>query len=141
MRPGNVHALLSAALIARGAPPEQVATENVRRRARDRARPGPATDARHTRPRAPPGTGQPVTFARSNLTVAWDTSYGNLLEFAEACDVPVSFRCRTGVCHNCESGILSGDVTYRTDPLEPPPEGRVLLCCSRPSSELAQLHL
>ena len=73
---------------------------------------------------------------RSNLSVPWDDRYGNLLDFAEACDVPVGFGCRTGVCHNCESGILSGDVTYDIEPLEPPADGRVLVCCTHPTSEL-----
>ena len=29
----------------------------------------------------------------------------------------------TGVCHNCESGLLAGDVAYHIEPLEPPPDG------------------
>ena len=29
------------------------------------------------------------------------------------------------------------DFTYDEAPLEPPPDGRVLVCCSRPTSELA----
>jgi ferredoxin len=70
--------------------------------------------------------------------VAWDaTRFPNLPDLAEACDVPVGFGCRNGVCHNCESGLLAGAVTYDPDPLEPPPEGRVLVCCSTPSTELA----
>ena len=60
----------------------------------------------------------------------------SLLDLAEACDVPVGFGCRNGVCHNCESGLLAGDVDYTLDPLEPPPGGRVLVCCTRPASEL-----
>ncbi len=28
----------------------------------------------------------------------------SLLELAEACDVPVRWSCRAGVCHNCEVG-------------------------------------
>ena len=54
----------------------------------------------------------------------------------EACDVPVGFGCRNGTCHNCESGLLAGTVSYGPDPLEPPPEGQILVCCSRPTSEL-----
>jgi ferredoxin len=69
--------------------------------------------------------------------VPWDDrSYASLLDFAEACDVPVGFGCRHGVCHNCESGLLAGEVDYTTEPLEPPPDGRLLVCCSRPLSEL-----
>jgi hypothetical protein len=48
----------------------------------------------------------------------------------------VGFGCRNGTCHNCENGLLAGNVTYQSDPLEPPPEGRVLLCITRPASEL-----
>ena len=77
-----------------------------------------------------------MTFARSNLAVAWDPSYSSLLELAEACDVPVRFSCRTGVCHYCETGILTGTIAYGPKPLEPPPAGRVLVCCSKPTAEL-----
>ena len=87
-------------------------------------------------PEGPSATGSVVLFGRSDLRVAWDDRYGSLLELAEACDVPVSFSCRTGVCGSCESGVLSGSVEYTTEPLDPPPEGRALLCCSRPVSEL-----
>jgi hypothetical protein len=37
----------------------------------------------------PPGSGALVAFARSDLNVRWDPGYASLLEFAEACDVPV----------------------------------------------------
>jgi hypothetical protein len=37
---------------------------------------------------------------------------------------------------NCESGLVAGAVTSDPDPLEPPPEGRILVCCSRLASEL-----
>jgi ferredoxin len=87
-------------------------------------------------PAGRPGQGPVVTFSRSNLSAAWDPSFSSLLELAEACDVPVSFGCRTGVCHSCESGIVDGDVTYNPQPLEPPQDGRVLVCCSQPTGEV-----
>ena len=58
--------------------------------------------------------------------------YGSLLELAEACDVPVRWSCRTGVCHNCESGLVAGDVAYDPEPLDRPAAGNLLVCCSRP---------
>ena len=61
----------------------------------------------------------------------------SLLEFAEACDVPVKWSCRTGVCHTCVTGLISGEVSYRPDPLEPAPPGSALICCSKPDGELA----
>jgi ferredoxin len=87
-------------------------------------------------PPGPPGDGPAVMFSRSNIAVAWDPSFGNLLELAEACDVPASFGCRTGVCHYCETGVLSGEAEYVIEPLEEPGDGRVLMCCTRPTMEL-----
>ena len=82
------------------------------------------------------GQGPQVSFARSGLIVRWDAKYQNLLELAEACDVPVRWSCRTGVCHNCESGLISGAVSYRPDPLDPPATGNALICCSQPQEDV-----
>jgi ferredoxin len=60
----------------------------------------------------------------------------SLLELAEACDVPVRWSCRTGVCHNCESGLISGSIAYAPDPLDPPAEGNVLICCAAPQGDV-----
>ena len=59
-------------------------------------------------PAGPPGTGPLVSFARSGLEVRWRPAFQSLLELAEACDVPVRWACRTGVCHTCESGLVLG---------------------------------
>lgn len=87
-------------------------------------------------PAGAPGPGPMVSFARSGLNVCWGPSYGSLLELAEACDVPVRWSCRTGVCHNCESGLVAGDVSYQPDPLDAPADGNVLICCSRPQGDV-----
>ncbi len=78
------------------------------------------------------GTGPMVSFTRSSLTVPWSSQYGSLLDFAEACDVPVRWACRTGVCHMCESGLIDGKIGYAPEPLDRPAEGNVLICCSSP---------
>ncbi|RJQ76747.1 MOSC domain-containing protein [Pseudonocardiaceae bacterium YIM PH 21723] len=93
----------------------------------------------HPAPHQPPGpagTGPQVTFTRSGLTVRWSPEYANALELAEACDVPTRWSCRTGVCHTCVTPVLSGTVSYRPDPLEPPADGTTLICCAQPSSDL-----
>jgi ferredoxin len=69
--------------------------------------------------------------------VPWDPSYGTLLDLADACDVPVGFGCRTGVCHSCESGLLDGEIAYGTEPLELPEPDRVLVCCAQPTGAIA----
>jgi ferredoxin len=77
-----------------------------------------------------------VAYSRPAAADAPAHDVSGRLDLADACDVPVGFGCRTGVCHNCESGLLAGAVAYNPDPLEPPADGRILVCCSRPSSEL-----
>jgi ferredoxin-NADP reductase len=85
-------------------------------------------------PQGPPGSGPPVSFARSGITVTWDSKFTSLLELAEACDVPVRWSCRTGVCHTCMTGLIAGSITYNPDPLERPARGNVLVCCSQPNA-------
>jgi ferredoxin-NADP reductase/MOSC domain-containing protein YiiM len=80
------------------------------------------------------GRGPAVSFARSGLTVNWDSTYADLLELAEACDVPVRWSCRTGVCHTCETPALSGSVTYAPDPVDAPGNGNILICCAAPET-------
>ena len=69
-----------------------------------------------------------VAFARSDLTTRWDPGYASLLELAEACDVPVRWSCRTGVCHTCQTAVMSGAVSYAPDPVDDPADGSVLIC-------------
>jgi ferredoxin-NADP reductase len=87
-------------------------------------------------PVGPPGAGPLVSFARSGLNVRWGSAFQSILELAEACDVPTRWSCRTGVCHTCESGLVSGTVAYRPDPIDPPAAGNVLVCCSQPQGDI-----
>jgi len=87
-------------------------------------------------PEGPVGSGPRVSFVRSGLNVCWNAKFSSLLDFAEACDVPVRWACRTGVCHTCESGLISGTVDYQPEPLEPPTQGNLLICCSQPKGDV-----
>ena len=78
------------------------------------------------------GAGPQVSFTRSGLSIPWDGRFSNILEFAEACDVPVRWACRAGVCHTCESALIDGEVRYAPEPLDRPAEGSLLICCSTP---------
>lgn len=82
------------------------------------------------------GSGRIISFTRSGLAVPWDDSYRSLLEFAEACDIPVKWACRAGVCHTCECGLLGGKLHYSPEPLDQPASGNALICCSTPESEV-----
>jgi ferredoxin-NADP reductase/MOSC domain-containing protein YiiM len=127
---------LRAALAELGIAPDRVHTELFGALAP--INPG-LTDAARPAPHQPPGpaaSGPRITFARSGLSVRWAARHGSLLELADACDVPTRYSCRTGVCHTCVTPLLSGDFSYSPDPLEPPAEGTVLICCARPDSDI-----
>jgi ferredoxin-NADP reductase/MOSC domain-containing protein YiiM/ferredoxin len=100
----------------------------------------PGIAARPARAPHPPvgqaGVGPTIEFARSDLAIPWSDEFASLLELAEACDVPVRWSCRTGVCQTCQSTLIAGSVGYRPDPVEPPPQGGVLICCSQPRSDI-----
>jgi ferredoxin-NADP reductase/MOSC domain-containing protein YiiM len=83
-----------------------------------------------------PGDGPTIAFARSDLAIPWSGDYASLLELAEACDVPVRWSCRTGVCHTCETTVIAGTVAYHPEPIEPPTDGSALICCSQPSEDV-----
>jgi ferredoxin len=85
-------------------------------------------------PQGPPGSGAPVSFARSGITAAWDRKFASLLQLAEACDVPVRWSCRTGVCHTCMTGLIDGSISYNPEPRERPATGNVLVCRSQPNA-------
>jgi ferredoxin-NADP reductase/MOSC domain-containing protein YiiM/ferredoxin len=135
--PAAFMADMAAALASRGVAPDRVRTETFG--PREAHLPGMFSHvvrAPHP-PSGPHGTGPLVLFSRSNLAVRWDPSFGTLLDLAEACDVPAGFGCRTGVCHICQSGLVGGEVCYQVEPLEPPPAGQALLCCSTPRGDVA----
>lgn len=127
---------MEAALLAHGLAPSRVHTEIFG--AGPALTPGiAATTVAPHQPDGAPGPGPEVQFVRSGLAVGWGPDQMSLLELAEACDVPTRWSCRTGVCHNCETALLSGSVRYDPEPLEPPAEGNVLICCASPVEPVA----
>lgn len=135
--PAPFMAEMKAALAAYGIPPERIYIEIFS--GSEPMSPGVVRAATRT-PHLPEGdasTGPLVSFARSGIAAHWNSSvYQSILELAEACDVPVRWSCRAGVCHSCESGLVSGAVAYGPEPLDQPAEGNLLVCCSRPIRDL-----
>ena len=131
--PARFMAEMKEALAAVGVAPERIHVELFN--GSESMTPGvvsAATRAPHL-PADDADTGPLVSFARSGIAAHWKaSSYQSILELAEACDVPVRWSCRTGVCHNCESGLVSGAVVYGPEPLDKPADGNLLVCCSQP---------
>lgn len=134
--PSSFMSDLTAGLAALSIAPDRIHTEMFGA--------GPAmTPGMAASPRPPPhlpagtqGSGPLVSFARTGLNVHWEPKFQSLLELAEACDVPVRWSCRTGVCHSCETGLVAGSVGYQPDPVDAPADGNVLICCSKPQGDI-----
>lgn len=125
------------ALVANGFDPASIHSELFG--ARPWINPGAVGAPEEAHPHVPdgaPGTGPAVTFSRSGLTAHWSPRFTSLLEFAEACDVPTRYSCRSGVCHICVTEVVSGTADYTQEPLEEPPAGSVLVCSAVPRTEL-----
>jgi MOSC domain-containing protein YiiM/ferredoxin-NADP reductase len=135
--PTRFMAEMKEALVGAGVAPQRVQVEIFN--GSEPITPGviaAATRAPHL-PQDDADTGPLVSFARSGIAAHWKASaYQSILELAEACDVPVRWSCRTGVCHTCESGLVSGEVVYGPEPLDQPADGNVLVCCSQPVRDI-----
>jgi ferredoxin-NADP reductase len=135
--PNSFMADMKEALATRGVAPERIHVEIFN--GSESMTPGVVGVATRA-PRLPKddaNTGPLVSFARSGIAAHWKAStYQSILELAEACDVPVRWSCRTGVCHNCESGLVSGEVVYGPEPLDKPADGNILVCCSQPIGDV-----
>jgi ferredoxin-NADP reductase/MOSC domain-containing protein YiiM len=135
--PTRFMAGMKEALATLGMPPERIHVELFN--GSEPLTPGVVGGAARTPhlPKDDADSGPLVSFARSGIAAHWKASaYQSILELAEACDVPVRWSCRTGVCHNCESGLVSGVVVYGPEPLEKPADGNVLVCCSQPMRDV-----
>jgi len=128
---------VTAALAGAGIDPGEIHTERFG--SRSAVNPGvvPTEAPAPHQPPGSPGTGPLVTFVRTGLATSWSDRYDSILELAAACDVQVSWSCRTGVCHTCETGLVDGTVEYFPEPLDPPADGNLLLCCAKPDSDVA----
>jgi ferredoxin-NADP reductase/ferredoxin len=127
---------LTAGLAALGVAPDRIHTETFS--AGPSRAPGIAASP-HRPPHVPagsPGSGALVSFVRTGLNVRWGPTFHSLLELAEACDVPVRWSCRAGVCHTCETGLVAGKIGYRPDPIDAPADDNVLICCSQPEGDV-----
>jgi ferredoxin-NADP reductase len=131
--PAAFMADMRVALAGYGVPPERVHIEIFNGgEAKSPGVVGAVTRNPHP-PEGDTSSGPLVSFARSGIAAHWKASaYQSILELAEACDVPVRWACRSGVCHSCESGLVSGAVAYGPEPLDQPAEGNILVCCSQP---------
>ncbi len=77
-----------------------------------------------------------VTFSKSGVKVNWNPSFESILDLAEANGLSPDYSCRSGICHTCKCTLEEGEVEYVQEPLDLPAQGSVLVCCSKPKSNV-----
>ncbi|MEC4680439.1 MAG: MOSC domain-containing protein, partial [Nitrospirota bacterium] len=77
-----------------------------------------------------------VTFSKSGVKANWNPSFESILDLAEANGLSPDYSCRSGICHTCKCKIEEGEVEYVLEPLDSPDPGSVLICCSKPKTNV-----
>lgn len=77
-----------------------------------------------------------VTFARSGLTASWNPDCETILDLAEHQGLSPAYSCRSGICRTCMCKLSEGEVEYLEEPLQVPEPGCVLICISRPKTNV-----
>ena len=82
-----------------------------------------------------------IKFTESGFEQRWNGGDATLLEVAESHGLSPEFGCRNGVCGTCVTKLVSGSVTYRTQPSMPHEIDEVLICCAVPAKDTETLEL
>jgi ferredoxin-NADP reductase/sterol desaturase/sphingolipid hydroxylase (fatty acid hydroxylase superfamily) len=77
-----------------------------------------------------------VHFTKSDITVAWDHEYANILEFAESNGVSLEAGCMFGECGACSTKMEKGSVDYNYQTAIKPVQGNCLPCSCFPTSDI-----
>ncbi|MCF2909307.1 MULTISPECIES: class I ribonucleotide reductase maintenance protein YfaE [Pseudoalteromonas] len=60
----------------------------------------------------------------------------SLLATLEANQVEVAYQCREGFCGACRAKLCRGKIAYNQEPLAFVRDGEILLCCSKPVTDV-----
>ena len=78
-----------------------------------------------------------VVFSKSGSKSIWQPDENfSLLELAEEAGLAPTFGCRSGTCGLCSTPLTKGEVSYSRKPSIEVPEGKVLLCSTRPVGDI-----
>lgn len=86
-----------------------------------------------------PASGEPASVRFERADKATETTELTILECAEACGVEIPFECRSGICGQCKTRVISGRVTMEVqDALSPADrsKGLVLACQARAANDV-----
>jgi ferredoxin len=78
----------------------------------------------------------PIVSLQGKPVLLFTQQQPNLLLALEQKKVKMFSECRNGYCGACKTKIISGSVTYHTEPLVHLEKDECLPCCCSPSSDL-----
>lgn len=87
-------------------------------------------------PARQPSTSGPHRLRFGDDEATWTPPSGSILDAVEGVGADWPSGCRVGACGTCARVLRSGTVEYLTDPLTPPAAGRILVCCTAPTSDV-----
>lgn len=77
-----------------------------------------------------------VRYCRSRVEHSWDGEEDALLPFTERRGIDVDSLCWSGLCGTCSTRLRRGTVNYHVEPGIEPEPGEILLCISRPVTDV-----
>ncbi|MCH1930932.1 class I ribonucleotide reductase maintenance protein YfaE [Shewanella sp. A25] len=78
----------------------------------------------------------PIVRLQGQPVLLFTAQYESLLQALESKKVTIFSECRNGFCGCCKTRVLSGSVSYLTDPLAHLEANECLPCCCIPAEDL-----
>lgn len=78
----------------------------------------------------------PIVRLQGQPVLLFTQQHSSLLQALEAKKVRIFSECRSGFCGACKTKVLSGNVTYLTEPLAELKADECLPCCCIPTEDL-----
>jgi ferredoxin len=78
----------------------------------------------------------PIVSLKGQPVILFDGKHSSLLEALESKKVKVFSECRNGFCGACKTTVISGEVSYLTQPLAELKADECLPCCCVPETDL-----
>ncbi|MCJ8352173.1 class I ribonucleotide reductase maintenance protein YfaE [Moritella sp.] len=78
----------------------------------------------------------PITLTTDSGSFQVSSQDSSLLDTLERTGHQIEYQCRQGYCGACRTPLISGTVTYTTDPLATVAPGSILPCCCKADSDI-----
>ncbi|MCL1104531.1 class I ribonucleotide reductase maintenance protein YfaE [Shewanella algicola] len=78
----------------------------------------------------------PIVSLKGQPVILFDGQHSSLLDALEFKKVKTFSECRNGFCGACKTTVISGEVTYFTEPLAELKDDECLPCCCVPKTDL-----